>query len=167
MQMEAEAAPTGALVQRPTGVPRPRPFPILDNAPGPRCGHTLTTISGPEGDVNRAKLVLFGARLIAWERVAGLVGSQRASPTRFATADHTTTICSPFPACRRSYSAGGLDSQEPRRHTNRITSWTRCRWAGLAWLAAEQRPSWTRLGPNRSLACSCSCYRHPAGRGNQ
>jgi hypothetical protein len=48
-------------VQRPTGVPRPRPFPILDNAPGPRCGHTLTTISGPEGDVNRAKLVLFGA----------------------------------------------------------------------------------------------------------
>jgi hypothetical protein len=62
MQMDTEAAPTGSLVQRPTGVPRPRTFPILDNAPGPRCGHTLTTISGPEGDVNRAKLVLFGAR---------------------------------------------------------------------------------------------------------
>eukprot|EP00775_Hariotina_reticulata_P013713 gene13713-13835_t len=47
-------------IPRPTGVPRPRPFPILDAAPGPRCGHTLTTITGPDGDVNRAKLVLFG-----------------------------------------------------------------------------------------------------------
>lgn len=69
-QMDTEAAAAAgtagasSLVQRPTSVPRPRPFPILENAPGPRCGHTLTTISGPEGDVNRAKLVLFGARLL-------------------------------------------------------------------------------------------------------
>lgn len=44
-----------------TGVPRPRPFPVFGDAPGPRCGHTLTTITGPDGDVSRAKLVLFGA----------------------------------------------------------------------------------------------------------
>lgn len=46
-----------------SAVPRPRPFPILEAAPGPRCGHTLTTITGPDGDVNKARLVLFGA---AW-----------------------------------------------------------------------------------------------------
>lgn len=48
------------IQQRPSAVPRPRLFPILENAPGPRCGHTLTTITGPDGDVNKAKLVLFG-----------------------------------------------------------------------------------------------------------
>jgi hypothetical protein len=57
--MEAEAP--GVLAARPTGVPRPRPFPIHEHAPGPRCGHTLTTIAGPDGDMNRAKLILFGA----------------------------------------------------------------------------------------------------------
>jgi hypothetical protein len=79
--MDTEAAPTGALVQRPTGVPRPRTFPILDNAPGPRCGHTLTTISGPEGDVNRAKLVLFGAR-----------GSLAKGRMRLTGSDHATLL---------------------------------------------------------------------------
>lgn len=58
----------GALAQRPSSVPsvgvsRPRPFPIIgEAAPGPRCGHTLTTITGPDGDVNKAKLVLFGTK---------------------------------------------------------------------------------------------------------
>lgn len=60
MQMDTEAQ----LAQRPTSVPRPRPFPILEGAPGPRCGHTLTTISGPDGDMNRAKLILFGAHAL-------------------------------------------------------------------------------------------------------
>lgn len=61
MQMEADTEPQVApAVQRPTGVPRPRPFPLIGTAPGPRCGHTLTTITGPDGDVSKAKLVLFG-----------------------------------------------------------------------------------------------------------
>ncbi len=42
-------------------VPRPRVFPLKGTAPGPRCGHTLTTITGPDGDVAKARLVLFGA----------------------------------------------------------------------------------------------------------
>ena len=28
--------------------------------PGPRCGHTLTAVSGPEGDFSGAKLIMFG-----------------------------------------------------------------------------------------------------------
>ncbi|KAL4429396.1 hypothetical protein ABPG77_005170 [Micractinium sp. CCAP 211/92] len=40
--------------------PRVRPFPIVGANPGPRCGHTLTTIAGPDGDLSSAKLVLFG-----------------------------------------------------------------------------------------------------------
>lgn len=82
--MEAEAA-TGALGQRPTGVPRPRTFPILENAPGPRCGHTLTTISGPEGDPQRAKLVLFGTQhesaMPTLDRDGRLGSSHRAAQT--------------------------------------------------------------------------------------
>ena len=49
---------------RPSPVPRPRPFPGIGLAPGPRCGHTLTAISGPEGDLSKAKLVLFGEQLL-------------------------------------------------------------------------------------------------------
>lgn len=37
-----------------------RAFPIVGANPGPRCGHTLTTIAGPDGDLSSAKLVLFG-----------------------------------------------------------------------------------------------------------
>ena len=47
-------------VSQPLPAPRTRPFPCLGNAPGPRCGHTLTAISGPEGDFSSAKLVLCG-----------------------------------------------------------------------------------------------------------
>ncbi|MEW5310510.1 MAG: hypothetical protein WDW38_002301 [Sanguina aurantia] len=50
-------AGTGAL---PAPVPKPRPFSIVGTAPGPRCGHTLTSISGPDGDLSKAKLILFG-----------------------------------------------------------------------------------------------------------
>lgn len=45
---------------RPLPVPKPRTFPIVGTAPGPRCGHTLTAIAGPEGDLSKAKLILFG-----------------------------------------------------------------------------------------------------------
>ncbi|KAJ9521431.1 hypothetical protein QJQ45_008757 [Haematococcus lacustris] len=48
---------------RPLPVPKPRPFPSNGVAPGPRCGHTLTAIAGPEGDLSKARLVLFGIRL--------------------------------------------------------------------------------------------------------
>jgi hypothetical protein len=49
--MEVEAASVGVKTQ----VPRPRPFVTSEGvAPGPRCGHTLTSVP----DLNR--LVLFG-----------------------------------------------------------------------------------------------------------
>jgi protein phosphatase len=44
----------------PLPVPKPRTFPVVGAAPGPRCGHTLTTIAGPDGDLSKARLVLFG-----------------------------------------------------------------------------------------------------------
>ena len=50
-------------VTQPLPAPRPRPFPCLGNPPGPRCGHTLTAISGPEGDFSSAKLVLCGENI--------------------------------------------------------------------------------------------------------
>eukprot|EP01025_Chloroclados_australasicus_P064720 TRINITY_DN867_c2_g1_i10.p1 TRINITY_DN867_c2_g1~~TRINITY_DN867_c2_g1_i10.p1 ORF type:complete len:220 (-),score=39.89 TRINITY_DN867_c2_g1_i10:50-709(-) len=43
-----------------TPAPRPRPFPVLGPPPGHRCGHTLTAITGPNGDPAGARLVLFG-----------------------------------------------------------------------------------------------------------
>ncbi|KAK9908007.1 hypothetical protein WJX75_001420 [Coccomyxa subellipsoidea] len=54
----------------PAPAPRPRPFPCVGNPPGPRCGHTLTAISGPEGEFSAAKLVMFGG-------ATALEGSQR------------------------------------------------------------------------------------------
>jgi hypothetical protein len=45
---------------QPAPAPRPRPFPTSGKPPGPRCGHTLTAISGPEGEFSSAKLVMFG-----------------------------------------------------------------------------------------------------------
>ena len=45
---------------RPLPVPKPRPFPINGVAPGPRCGQTLTAIAGPDGDLSKARLILFG-----------------------------------------------------------------------------------------------------------
>ena len=47
----------------PASAPRPRPFPCLGTPPGPRCGHTLTAVAGPDGEVASAKLILFGERL--------------------------------------------------------------------------------------------------------
>lgn len=40
--------------------PRPRPFKVVGAHPGPRCGHTLTTIYGSDGDPSSAKLIMFG-----------------------------------------------------------------------------------------------------------
>jgi len=90
MQMETEAPVSASIGQRPTGVPRPRPFPILDNPPGPRCGHTLTTISGPEGDVNRAKLILFGAHAFIFLPAPELPASESCSGLQVSsTSDQT------------------------------------------------------------------------------
>lgn len=47
-------------ISRPLPVPKPRPFPITGVAPGPRCGQTLTAIAGPDGDLSKARLILFG-----------------------------------------------------------------------------------------------------------
>ncbi len=52
----------GPIASR-AGVPTPRPFKASGVAPGPRCGHTLTTITGPDGEYSKAKLVLFGKRV--------------------------------------------------------------------------------------------------------
>ncbi len=40
--------------------PVPRPFEIVGDNPGPRCGHTLTAVYANETDPNTAKLILFG-----------------------------------------------------------------------------------------------------------
>lgn len=40
--------------------PVPSPFPVDGANPGPRCGHTLTVIIGADGDLSKAKLVMFG-----------------------------------------------------------------------------------------------------------
>ncbi|GAX81722.1 hypothetical protein CEUSTIGMA_g9150.t1 [Chlamydomonas eustigma] len=47
-------------VSRPLPVPKPRPFPIVGATPGPRCGQTLTAVAGPDGDLSKARLILFG-----------------------------------------------------------------------------------------------------------
>ncbi len=54
--MEADLSPGGG----PPLAPRPKPFPLAGTPPGPRCGHTLTTVAGPDGELAGAKLVLFG-----------------------------------------------------------------------------------------------------------
>ena len=59
----------------PAPVPRPRRFPCLGDAPGPRCGHTLTAITGPDGNLASARLVLFGTRV---EKRDGGRGRERA-----------------------------------------------------------------------------------------
>ncbi|CAG9462338.1 unnamed protein product [Pedinophyceae sp. YPF-701] len=41
-------------------VPLPRRLEALGSTPGPRCGHVLTAVMGPGGDLTTAKLVLFG-----------------------------------------------------------------------------------------------------------
>lgn len=44
----------------PLPAPRPRVFPVSGISSTPRCGHTLTALAGPEGDLQGARLVLFG-----------------------------------------------------------------------------------------------------------
>eukprot|EP01026_Neomeris_dumetosa_P048164 TRINITY_DN4158_c0_g2_i2.p1 TRINITY_DN4158_c0_g2~~TRINITY_DN4158_c0_g2_i2.p1 ORF type:complete len:916 (+),score=170.18 TRINITY_DN4158_c0_g2_i2:140-2749(+) len=61
-----------------TPAPRPRPFPVLGPPPGHRCGHTLTAITGPNGDLSGARLVLFGGAT-ALEGNAGREGGMTAS----------------------------------------------------------------------------------------
>ncbi|DBB07366.1 hypothetical protein WJX82_002389 [Trebouxia sp. C0006] len=78
--MEADLSPGGG----PPLAPRPKPFPLAGTPPGPRCGHTLTTVAGPDGELAGAKLVLFGG-------ATALEGSQRgdappASPGPASTA---------------------------------------------------------------------------------
>ena len=45
----------------PEGAPRPRGFAGAGDPPGPRCGHTLTALDGPETGGLAPRLVLFGA----------------------------------------------------------------------------------------------------------
>ena len=45
----------------PEGAPRPRGFAGSGDPPGPRCGHTLTALDGPETGGLAPRLVLFGA----------------------------------------------------------------------------------------------------------
>ncbi|CAD7705298.1 unnamed protein product [Ostreobium quekettii] len=56
--------------------PRPRSFPLIGAKPGPRCGHTLTTIYPFDGDPATAKLVMFGGAtaLEGTSRVEGGAG---------------------------------------------------------------------------------------------
>eukprot|EP00873_Tetraselmis_striata_P045630 jgi/Tetstr1/465894/TSEL_010511.t1 len=54
--------------------PVPRPFPVTGEAPGPRCGHTLTALAVTPGDVSGAKLVMFGG-------ATSLEGSARGADT--------------------------------------------------------------------------------------
>ena len=49
-----------ADVSAPLPAPRPRLFPVSGIPSTPRCGHTLTALAGPEGDLQGARLVLFG-----------------------------------------------------------------------------------------------------------
>ena len=65
----------------PAPAPRPRPFPCVGNPPGPRCGHTLTAISGPEGEFSAAKLVMFGEQALLPPKIS-----------RFVKCDNSTTI---------------------------------------------------------------------------
>lgn len=44
----------------PLPAPRPRVFPVSGISSTPRCGHTLTALAGPDGDLQGARLVLFG-----------------------------------------------------------------------------------------------------------
>mmetsp|Transcript_39602 Transcript_39602/g.112307 ORF Transcript_39602/g.112307 Transcript_39602/m.112307 type:complete len:560 (-) Transcript_39602:55-1734(-) len=63
--------------------PIPRPFPVTGDAPGPRCGHTLTALAGPNGDLSGAKLVLFGGAtaLEGTQRVGDSPGPQSPGPS--------------------------------------------------------------------------------------
>lgn len=71
--MEVEnAVATGAGVK--SQVPRPRAFLTVDGvAPGPRCGHTLTSVP----DLN--KLILFGECDGSVEGAGGRIGARRRS----------------------------------------------------------------------------------------
>ena len=44
----------------PLPAPRPRPFPFSGEPRTPRCGHTLTALAGPDGELQGARLILFG-----------------------------------------------------------------------------------------------------------
>ncbi|WPT14103.1 Serine/threonine-protein phosphatase BSL1-like protein [Picochlorum sp. SENEW3] len=61
--------------------PAVRQFPLIGDDPGPRCGHTLTTILGPNGDPSSAKLVLFGgATALEWSGKGSPNGPPTPSP---------------------------------------------------------------------------------------
>lgn len=47
-------------IMSPLPAPRPRVFPVSGISSTPRCGHTLTALAGPDGDLQGARLVLFG-----------------------------------------------------------------------------------------------------------
>ena len=67
MQATPTTTSSGSQNEGVSPAPAVFPFPLTGVNPGPRCGHTLTTVLGPNGDVGSAKLVLFGgATALEW-----------------------------------------------------------------------------------------------------
>ena len=93
----------------PAPAPRPRPFPCVGDVPGPRCGHTLTAIAGPDGDHSSAKLILFGehACVLGWPAVPGGLCWVRRSSLISAARYSTATAC-----------AGGATALEGTQRTD-------------------------------------------------
>ena len=104
----------------PAPVPRPRHFPCLGDSPGPRCGHTLTSITGPDGNLASARLVLFGTREEEKKRAIRLFLDGIADarlPWPFSTASLALSVCGKLdptpPLCYRD-SPGSTRSSERR-----------------------------------------------------
>jgi hypothetical protein len=106
--MEVDA---GGSTARP--VARPRPFPSEGVAPGPRCGHTLTSVP----DLNR--LILFGAP----RGLKGLPQRLQGHPLaiggrRAAARDHARPRA--LPEHRRCHGSGGIVAEEPGWHHHHL-----------------------------------------------
>ena len=125
---------------QPLPAPRPRPFPCVGGGvPGPRCGHTLTAVSGPEGDFSGAKLIMFGERVqphatllasVCWyDAPSGLICSVcmrqgepqpwRARSARTGRqphlAPHLAQACPPLTSSRAASLQCGMTSRPVRR----------------------------------------------------
>jgi len=127
----------------PAPVPRPRHFPCLGDAPGPRCGHTLTSITGPDGNLASARLVLFGTREEEKKRAIRLFLDGIADarlPWPFSTASLALSVCGKLdptpPLCYRD-SPGSTRSSE-RRSRARKGSTCCCFDAAAAALLGEE-----------------------------
>ena len=96
----------------PLPAPRPRVFPVSGISSTPRCGHTLTALAGPDGDLQGARLVLFG------EASAGRLS--RPSPIAISTCSTRAVLAS----CRWS----GLPVSKPCPELSIASQVARRRW---------------------------------------